>query len=165
VLLLSSPYYHIWTYNPRFYSLQAPCSYFLLRITIYGHITLDSTPSRLRAPTGTEDISFGAEVHGAGKFDTKAFLYEWDDRVGIVFNGAPLTPTPRTVTRTVTPTPTAGTTQLSHAIADISIGQDSLSETLDNAEGEVVHSGFNAAFLSMRQGLIIAHTSIHGNNH
>ena len=40
------PYYHIWTYNPRFYSHRLvtwPID--TSRITIYGHITLDSTPT------------------------------------------------------------------------------------------------------------------------
>jgi len=53
-------YYHIWTDNPRFYSLEAAARASMainIIISIYGRITLDSTPSRpqpgLRGPKGS----------------------------------------------------------------------------------------------------------------
>jgi hypothetical protein len=51
-------YYHIWTYNPRFYSLPISSSSI---ITIYGRITLDSTPIPMHR--GTDKVAIKAGIY------------------------------------------------------------------------------------------------------
>lgn len=87
----------------------------------------------LPQPPGENDLEYSCEVHGSAQFDTKCFMYELEDRVGIVFNG---------------------TTDLEHVLADMRIAQDDLSNFITGAaSGEMVHQGFNQAFLSMRAGV------------
>jgi len=84
-------------------------------------------------PSGMSDISFSAQVIGGTEFDTKAYLYELEDRIAICFNG---------------------TTDMKHFVTDIRVGQNQLSDSLDDAEiGEYVHEGFNKAFITMRAGI------------
>jgi len=90
-------------------------------------------PTRMPHPAGEDDISYSCHVVGDAEFDTRAYLYELEDRVMISFNGS---------------------TDWKHLIADLQVGQVRLQRHLEGAQqDECVHEGFNAAFLTMRRGI------------
>jgi len=89
-------------------------------------------PRQLALPSGEDNIEYSAQVVGCTQYDTRAYLYEMEDRVAISFNG---------------------TTDFKHFVADLQVGQVPLADTLPNAEGEFVHEGFNEAYTGMRTGI------------